>query len=87
MFGLVLAGLFVIVGVCAFYAGRETARTDQLHAARLSRHLHPSQSASIVDQPPGEHVRLVHDAPYDWDTDAGTDTGEPHGATDGNGTD
>jgi hypothetical protein len=88
--GLVIAVLFLTVALVAFAVGREAGHVDRAHAAHIARQLHPSHSRAIVDQPRGEHVRVMRDgAPvYDWaaDDDGGAEQGG-RGAADGFGTD
>jgi hypothetical protein len=68
------AVLCTVTSLVAWLIHLEVRRTERADAK--FRALHPSQSrASVVDQPPGEHVRLIDPAPYDWqrwEDDSGT---------------
>lgn len=77
---VVFVGLALVVAWCAFTAGRAAERAEQRHQDLFGRHLHPSHGgARVIDQPPGERVRIVRDpdaaAPYDWDDTRGDDEG------------
>lgn len=86
MTAVAITGLFLFVALLAFHVGRTAGRVEAAHAAVLSRQLHPGPGRDIVDQPAGEHVRIVPDdddtpaVPYDWD--AGNDEGDTERAAD-----
>lgn len=66
---LVLVLLSLGIALLSFEIGRETAKIERAHAETITRLLHPSAAgANVVDQDPGESVRLVRDddPPFDW---------------------
>lgn len=74
---VVLAALTGVVLAVSWIVAREARRLDVMRDDVLGTPLHPALWRAVVDQPRGEHVRVLGPAPYDWAQDSqGDDSGD-----------